>query len=170
MAYTSLSEYYARTSFIGKNYKRILFRDGRVVQGAELNESQLYLQQDLSVLANALVGDGSFLVGGKLIWQNNTAYLQDSVFYAIKHTHTIAQRTIICDPFTTTTFGIGLRQYSITEDNDAELKNPATNTAFYNYPGAARLKIDARWIKESEKAEDEDYYAIHTVENGSVIT
>ena len=50
----------------------------------------------------------------------------------------------------------------MTENEDPELRDPATDTRNYNEPGAARLKMTVRWIKESDKLPEEDFYPIHT--------
>ena len=58
-----MEDYYNRFDS-SKNYKKHMFRSGKGLQSAELNEIQDNIRHELNQVSEALFGDGSLLKGG----------------------------------------------------------------------------------------------------------
>ena len=58
-----------------KNFLRVLFRPGYVVQTRELNQLQTILQNQIGTLADYSIPDGSSVIGGKASLVNKLPFI-----------------------------------------------------------------------------------------------
>lgn len=165
------SQYYNRFN-ASKKYKALLFRAAKGLQSAELNEIQATLQNEIATVTEAIYGNGAFLVGGDFQRRGDTRVYDAKAgnFFADGYTHAVAAASFTIGATETVNVGVGIRSYTVGEDADPALRDPATSARNYNEPGAHRLKYEARWIREGEKLADESFYNVARFENGLRMT
>ena len=149
-----------------KNYKKLMFRAGKGLQSAELNEIQSIYENELNVLAETLFGDGTLLKGGEISIVGDTLHIKECQIYAKNFTHTIESSSIVIPQIGPAVVGVAIKETEVTEMEDPTLRDPAPGTRNFNEPGAGRLKVDSRWILESDKESDDYFYPIHNFMDG----
>lgn len=152
-----------------KHYERHLYRAGRVVQGAELNETQLSSIDRLKQVADALFKDGSVVrdAGINVNQDTGETRLAAGVLYARGAMRGVAPATLTVPLTGTVAVGIFLQETVVTENDDGELRDPAIDVRNYAEPGAARLKVQAVWGKFGDGSPG-DFYPVYTVIDGVV--
>ena len=162
-----MEDYYNRFDR-SKNYKKLMFRAGKGLQSAELNEIQSIYENELNVLAETLFGDGTLLKGGEVSIIDGTLHIKECQIYAKNFTHTIESSSIIIPQVGPAVVGVAIKETEVTEIEDPTLRDPAPGTRNFNEPGAGRLKVDSRWILESDKEPDDYFYPIHNFTDGNL--
>ncbi|MBB3017725.1 hypothetical protein FHR70_000765 [Microvirga lupini] len=168
MADIELDNYYNRYN-PAKQYEEHLFRAGNVLQSAELNEIQACSAQRHRMMGDALFKDGDIVrdarvivdsVTGAVIAESGAIYLDGQVRGVPPANFTI--------PLTgTVVIGIYLLESIVTEQEDPELAEPATDVRAYGEPGAARLKVVPIWGIQGER-DDAEFYPIYYVDDGQL--
>lgn len=150
-----------------KNYEQHLFRAGKVLQGAEVNEIQELASDRLRQIGNALFRDGTIVRDcvviidpetGKAICSSGAVYLRGAVRGVPSGELTIPTVGVV-------SIGVRLLETVVTELEDVDLLDPAVGQRNYGQSGAARLKVDPVWAWDGDGGEA-DYFPIYTVENG----
>lgn len=166
----SLQGYYNRFSSVDK-YDELLFRASKGLQSAELNESQAILSDRITKIANSLFQDGAIISGGSAQVDATTGnvVLQSGSLYVLG-----AVRTVDAANFTVPTTGnlqLGVRLVSstVTELEDASLRDPATGTRNYQEPGAGRTKRVMTWAWSGDGGTG-DFYGVYDVLNGALVS
>ncbi len=168
----SINGYYNRFN-PDDHYVKSLYRSGKGLQSAELNEDHEYLRYNLKQIADALFSDGSILKGGSISINTTTniATCQESIAYANEgYTVLIPSGVVSLVGMGEEVLGFATLEETITEDEDSTLRDPAVGTRNYNEPGAARLKITARWCKQIDLQPEEYFYPIHTIVDSILTT
>ncbi len=150
-----------------QEYESHLFRAGRVLQSAELNEIQYSANSRLRGIADVLFKDGDIVrdarvavdsATGVTACESGAVYLQGAVRGVGTATLTIPVVGLV-------TIGLYMRSSVITELDDPSLRDPATLTRNYNEPGAARHKLHVAWGFSGD-AQSGDFFPVYTVEDG----
>lgn len=166
----SLQGYYNRFSSSDK-YDELLFRASKGLQSAELNESQAILSDRITNIANSLFQDGAIISGGsaQVDAQTGVSVLQYGSLYVLGAVRTVEGATFTVP--TTGSFQIGVRltTTTVTELEDATLRDPATGTRNYQEPGAGRTKRELAWGWSGDGGTG-DFYGVYDVLNGALVT
>lgn len=139
---------------LNKNYKTILFVEGRAIQGQELNNMVAYFNRKLTeVLAKQGINDGSILGGSLPIVDGATITIPDDIYVWAKgevcHRDTTTTLTITGEG--NETIGCRIIRTIIEETDDSELLDPATawqspegtvEPQNAGQPGAHRIKFE----------------------------
>ncbi|GHU28688.1 hypothetical protein AGMMS50256_11580 [Betaproteobacteria bacterium] len=152
-----------------QNYERQLFRAGKVLQSAELNEMESASQYRLKSIADALFKDGDIVRDAQLIVdaESGAAQCQSGALYLSGAVRGVASAEFVIATVGIVTVGVYLQESVITELDDPALRDPATGTRNYEEPGAARLKLEPVWGFAGD-GHSGDFYPVYTVEDGSV--
>ena len=118
-----------------KNYKKLMFRAGKGLQSAELNEIQSIYENELNVLAETLFGDGTLLKGGEVSIIDGTLHIKECQIYAKNFTHTIESSSITIPQVGPAVVGVAIKETEVTEMEDPTLRDPAPGTRNFNAPG-----------------------------------
>jgi hypothetical protein len=165
----ALPGYYNRFDATDR-YDELLFRAGKGLQSAELNEVQSTLVDRLKRIADAVFKDGSVIEGtppvinattGATTCPASRVYLKGAVRSLAERSFTIATSGI-------ERIGIFLFEEELTEAQDADLRDPAVGTRNYQEPGAGRLRVTPTWGHSSESLSGE-FYSVWTVIDGSIL-
>jgi len=152
-----------------KNYDEHLFRAGKVLQSAELNEVQTNLATRMKGIADVLFKDGAIVRGcaiqvnvssGATTLESGAIYLKGMVRGIPPGSFTIPMVGVI-------SVGIYLTETVATELDDPELRDPAVGVRNYQEPGASRLKVDPAWGHAGDGHSGE-FYPVYSVTNGVV--
>lgn len=153
-----------------KGYDRHLFRAGKGLQSAELNEIQQAAQHRIRSIGDAIFSDGDIVEGcdcvvdqaaGRVTLAPGRLYLRGMV-------RQIDGAELTAPMDTTVRVGVWLSESVITELEDPSLRDPATGTRNYQEPGAARLKVTLKWGLETDEQAG-DFYPVHTLINGVLV-
>lgn len=152
-----------------RNYERHLYRAGRVVQGAELNETQLSIIDRVKSIADVLFKDGAVIRDAGINVDQNTGVTQlgGGVIYARGAMRGVAARQVTIPVIGTVIIGIYLQETVVTELEDPELRDPAIAVRNYAEPGAARLKVEAVWGVQGDGTAG-GFYPVYVVIDGVV--
>lgn len=152
-----------------KEFESHLFRAGRVLQSAELNEIQYAHNFRIRGIADALFKDGDVVRDARVVVNSTTGavtcesgavYLQGAVRGVPPATFTIPVLGVVA-------IGLYLQSSVITELEDPTLRDPATLTRNYQEPGAARHKLHVAWGRSGDLQEGE-FFPVYTVEDGEL--
>lgn len=171
----TLNSYYNRFN-PDKKYERSLFLAGRGLQSAELNELQDYSLSKLKGIGDAIFKDGDIITGsdciinaetGKITLEVGKIYLRGSVREVEKAEFVIPINTNV-------RIGVLYTESTVTELEDATLRDPAIGTRNYQEVGAARLKSIIIWGYQAEgiistSFSNGEFYPIYNIENGVLI-
>lgn len=164
-----LDGYYSRYN-PDSRYERHLFRVGKVVQGAELNEIQEAAIDRLKGVSDALFKDGAITRDatvvvdqdtGAVTAENGAVYLRGAVRGVPPASFTIATIGVV-------QIGIYLRDVVVTEVEDPTLRDPAVGPKNYNAPGAGRLRVDTAWGFAGD-GQPGEFYPVYQVVNGVLV-
>lgn len=166
----SLQGYYNRFSS-SDQYDELLFRASKGLQSAELNESQSILSDRITKIANSLFQDGAIISGGSAQVDANSGdtVLQAGELYVLG-----AVRSVEAASFTVPTngnlqLGVRLTTTTVTELENANLRDPATGTRNYQEPGAGRTKRTLQWGWSGDGGTG-DFYGVYDVLNGALVS
>ena len=165
----ALPSYYNRFDATDR-YDELLFRAGKGLQSAELNEVQATLVDRLKRIADAVFKDGSVIEGTPPVINTTTGattcpasrvYLKGAVRSLAERSFTIATSGIV-------RIGVFLLDEELTEAQDADLRDPAVGTRNYQEPGAGRLRVTPTWGHSGESLSGE-FYSVWTVIDGAIL-
>lgn len=160
-----------------KKYDRVLFREGRIAQGAEMNELQYMFGRDLRNVADAIFRDGDLIEGGRVTITNlpdgegvkREAHCESGFVYLAGAVRPVEAAVLeLAAPAAENgdlpAIGIFLKSRVITEVEDPTLYNQAVGVPGEGEPGAARLLLEAVWGTASDAADGQSFYPVHTVD------
>ena len=152
-----------------KNYDKHLFRAGNVLQSAELNEVQTSSQARLQGIADAIFKDGDIVRDARITVNESTGVVscQSGAVYIRGAVRGVPPGTLTIPITGTVAVGVYLIESTVTEVDDPDLGDPATELRTYGQPGAARLKIDPVWGFAGDDT-DGDFFPIYSVVDGQL--
>jgi len=166
----NLLHYYNRFD-PAKKYERHLFRSGYVLQGAELNEIQSSIIDRLKGVSDALFKDGDLIKDAGVVITSTTGATKCAAgsVYLRGAVRTVAARNFTIPIDKTVVIGIYLIETTITELQDPNLRDPATEVRNYQEPGAGRLQVTTSWGWQAAGASDGqtgEFYPVYTSDYG----
>lgn len=150
-----------------QDYDAHLFRAGKVLQGAELNEIQSAAAHRLKSIGDVLFKDGDVVRDAQAIINADTGAvtMQSGAIYLAGAVRGIQPAEFGISTVGIVTIGAYLVEEVITENDDPALRDPATGTRNYQEPGAARLKVSLSWGFAGD-GQGGEFYPVYTVEDG----
>jgi hypothetical protein len=151
-------------------YDELLFRAGKGLQSAELNEVQSTVIDRLKRIGDSIWRDGSVISGtppgidqitGAITCPQSLIYLRGAVRDVPARSFTIPTTGLV-------RVGVYLLLEEITEVQNAALRDPATGTRNYNEPGAGRLRVTPTWGREGDGSTGE-FYPVWVVIDGALL-
>jgi hypothetical protein len=162
-----LTGYYNRFS-AGDRYDELLFRAGKGLQSAELNEVQSTLIDRLKRIADAVFKDGAVISGTPPTINGTTAACPLSLIYLRGAMREVAAANLTISLVGIVRVGVYLVDAEITEVEDPDLRDPAVNTRNYTEPGAGRLQVTASWGREGDGSAG-IFYPVYTIIDGTLL-
>lgn len=167
-----LQDYYSRYG-TGRHgdYERVLYRTGRVVQGAELNETQEAQIDRVRRIADVLFKDGSIIRDARIVVNPNSGAVtaESGAVYVRGAVRGLPPATFTIALSGTVQIGVYLRDLVVTELEDPSLRDPAQDVLNYSEGGAARLRVDALWGFQGD-GQSGEFYPVYTVVNGVILS
>jgi hypothetical protein len=163
----TLTGYYNRFNAANR-YDELLFRAGKGLQSAELNEVQSTVIDRLKRIADAVFKDGAVISGTPPTISGSNVSCPLSLIYLRGAVREVAARTFTISITGLVRIGVYLLDEEITELQDATLRDPALNTRNYNEPGAGRLRTTATWGREGDGSTGV-FYPVYTVIDGALL-
>jgi len=159
--------------------EELIFRAGRGLQSAELNELQTYFRARHDNLANALFKDGDIVSGADCVILPNgdltgTATLTEGKVFLRGQVYSIPGEDLTFPTDQKVFVGIRLKRIELDEVDDPSYRDPAAGARGYGEPGAARAKIEFYWGWKSDDGNsdvraDWEFYSIYEVDHGVLI-
>ena len=130
-----------------KRYTKHIFRAGKVLQSAELVETQDEQHFRLKQIADTLYKDGDIVRGCGLYIDRDSAqaHCESGAFYADGSVFGVPEAVLTIPLSGHVQIGIYLTEELISELQDPDLRDPAAATRNYQEPGAYRLRVTAAW-------------------------
>tara|TARA_B100000035_G_scaffold181604_1_gene155022 strand:- start:21244 stop:24399 length:3156 start_codon:yes stop_codon:yes gene_type:complete len=165
----SLQGYYNRFDSTD-NFDSLDFRASKGLQSAELNELQSILSDRLTKIAGAIFQDGSIVRGGAAVLDPATGdvIMNAGAIFVLGAVREVAQATFQIPTTGGLQIGIRVVTSTVTELEDASLRDPATGTRNYQEPGAGRTKREISWGWSGDGATG-DFYGVYDVLNGALV-
>lgn len=162
-------ENYYQTFDEKKQFERIMYRDGYVLQGRELNDAQEISATRLKNIADAVFSDGDLVRDAQISVNEKTGEVQaqSGAVYLNGAVRTVSAASFVIPNTGTIAVGVRLKSTFVSENEDPSLRNPAQGCDGEGEPGAWRLKVEAYWSYDGDGATG-DFFPIHIVENGVV--
>lgn len=164
----TLTGYYNRFNATSR-YDELLFRAGKGLQSAELNEIQSGLIDRLKRIADAVFKDGAVISGTPPTISSTTINCPLSLIYLRGAVREVPARSFTIAATGLVRVGVYLLDEEITEVQDAALRDPATGTRNYNEPGAGRLRVTPTWGREGDGSTGV-FYPVWTVIDGALLS
>lgn len=150
------------------NYERVMFRNDRVLQSAELNELQSAMLSRQSAISNILFKNGDLIRdAGCTIDDSGLVHLAAGALYLSGAVRNIGPASFAIATVGIVVIGVYLQTATITELDDESLLNPAVGTRGYMEPGAARQQINPVWGVATD-AKDGQFYPVYEVVDGAL--
>ena len=162
-----LADYYNRHD-ANKHYDKVLFRAGRGLQSAELNEIQSQAFEQTRGIADAILKEGDLVADGQVVIQSNQALIEAGKVYLRGQVRQVDEQTLTIPIDRLIDIGVWLTTSTVTELNDSELRDPATGTRNYGEPGAARQHYHCQWGLSDAELEG-DFFPVHKIDNGVLL-
>ena len=165
----SLQGYYNRFS-AADQYDELLFRASKGLQSAELNESQSILSDRITKIADAIFQDGSIVRGGAAIIDSATGdvTMDAGALYVLGAVREVASATFQIPTTGGLQIGIRVVTQTVTELENAALRDPAQGTRNYQEPGAGRTKRTISWGWSGDGSTG-DFYGVYDILNGALV-
>ncbi len=162
-----LAHYYNRFS-PDYGWEALLFRAGYVLQSAEVNEMQSLASYRRKQLGDALFKDGDIVRDARANVNPNTGHvdLEEGAVYVNGEIRIVPATTLTVPVIGTAIIGIVLSRVIITEVEDPNLLDPATETKNNGQAGACRLILRPSWMYRDSSSVDESFYPIHYIDDG----
>lgn len=161
-------QFYDRTEDqIAKGYEKVVFQPGMVLQSAELNEVQGLAEYRQRSLGNAIFKDGDIVRDAQIVVNKSTGRVvcESGAVYLDGAVRGVPPAELTISTVGKVVVGIYLDKSYVTVAEDPTLAEPAVEVQAYGEPGAARLKVEARWGTDG----DENFYPIYTIEDGELL-
>lgn len=162
-----LDNYYNRYP-AQENYERILFRAGKGLQSAELNEIQSQAFEQTRSIADAILKEGDLVEDGQIVIKESQALVEAGKVYLRGLVRQVPTATLDIPLDELLDVGVWLTTAVITEMDDPDLRDPANHTRNYDEPGAARQKYACQWGLSNANLNG-DFFPVHKIDNGVVI-
>lgn len=165
MSFTPPVGYYNRFD-PADNYEEHLFRAGKTLQSAEVNEIQRNAAYRLKGVADALFRDGNLIRDGRIVVNASTGLVQceAGAVYVSGVVRSVPAASFTIPIVGTVVIGVRLTDTVITEIEDADLKDPAVGLRNYREPGAYRLRTAATWGWDGDLGSP--IYPVYWVDDG----
>jgi hypothetical protein len=163
----TLQGYYNRFDAADR-YDEILFRAGKGLQSAELNEIQSSVIDRLKRIADAVFKDGAVISGTPPTITGSSVACPLSLIYLRGAVREVAAGTLTISTTGLVRIGVYLLDEEITELQDPDLRDPASGTRNYNEPGAGRLRVTATWGREGDGTSGV-FYPVYTIIDGALL-
>ncbi len=158
-----------------QNYEELLFRAGKGLQSAELNDTQAEIHHRIKGVGDSIFKDGDIISNaecvvtdpGNLGPNQVQATLAEGTVYVQGMVRVIPSAAITIPNNELVVIGAYLTRQTITELEDPDLKDPAVGTRNYQEPGAVRTKYTVLWGREGEGTGE--FFPIHQVDNGVLV-
>lgn len=168
-----LTDYYNRFD-PANNHDEWLFRAGKVLQSAELNEIQGLMANKIKSVADVLMNDGSIVSGGEVILNSDTGVttVQGAAIYIRGAVRGVPQATFTIPVVGTVVIGVYITETIVTELEDETLRDPALGVRNYQEPGAGRRMLVLTWgfDGDGQAGDGVEFYPIYTVVDGNLET
>lgn len=150
-----------------KHYQQLLYRDGYVLQGAEVNEQQSMNLHHLRGVADALFKDGDVIRDAQIVVDGATGQVraQAGLVYVGGLVRAVEEAAFTIRTEGTVVVGIRLTEQVVSELEDPSLYNPAIGSRGEGEPGAWRLRVTASWGHGND-GKDGEFYPVYTVDDG----
>lgn len=162
-----LENYYNRYS-AQDHYERVMFRAGKGLQSAELNEIQSQAFEQARSIADAILKEGDLVEEGQVVIKDHQAIVEAGKVYLRGLVRQVPAATLDIPLDQLLDVGVWLTTSVITEMDDPDLRDPANHTRNYGEPGAARQKYACQWGLSNADIEG-DFFPVHKIDNGVVI-
>ena len=161
--FTRPADYYE--DFDLKGYDEVLFRDGIVLQGRELNNIQKQAKAHVKGIADALFADGDIVRDAQIVVDVETGHVlaQSGALYLDGAVRGVPEASFTIPTTGIVVIGVYLTCVSVSEKEDPSLYNPAVGNRGEAQKGAWRLAAQTRWGVAGEEGK---FYPVHTVEDG----
>ncbi|MFT4927521.1 MAG: hypothetical protein ACI8WB_003632 [Phenylobacterium sp.] len=171
-----LADYYNRHQS-QPNTEKVLFRAGKGLQSAELNEIQSQAYDQTQGVADALFKEGHLIADGQVVFQSEQApdavLIEAGKVYLRGMVRDVAQAQLSVPMDQLVDVGVWLTTSTVTEVQDGSLRDPANGTRNYGEPGAARQLYSCLWglpdHNPNPEADDDnpgDFFPVHKIDNG----
>lgn len=166
----SLQAYYNRFDAADR-YDELLFRASRGLQSAELNEIQSVLSDRMKKISDVLFKDGGVVRGASASIDVNTGVTQmdAGAIYVLGAVREVTAATFTIPTTGTVQIGVRVVTNTITELEDADLRDPAIGTRNYQEAGAGRTRRTVTWGWTGDGAAGE-FFSVYNVLNGVLVT
>lgn len=170
-----LQGYYDRYD-ASKNYVKTLFRAGKGLQSAELNEVQDYASQGLKEIGDSLFKDGDVISGCTCVVDGLTGdvTVEPGKVYITGAIRRVGVGNLTIPTNIAVKIGVYYKERMVTELEDPELRDPALGTRNYQEAGGGRLQYTLTWGYFVDGVTEQDselgaFYPIYNVTNGVLI-
>ncbi len=167
---SGLPDAYDRTSE-RPEWARVIFREGRLAQAAEMNEAQTIIEGRARRVADRVMTDGNRISGAEIIVDSDaeTVTLTPGQVYARGDVRALPAATLTDIPMSgEVVIGIRIVSSVITEVEDPDLVGLAPGTVAEGEPGAARQAETAVWGWGGD-GEDGDLYQVYLLKDGAPV-
>ena len=155
-----------------KGYEQLLFRSGKGLQSAELNDMQAQVSHQVKGIADVLLKDGDVVLDGEPAVNSETGLVQIGAcsVYLRGQVRSLAPSELVIATDQIVDIGVWLSESEVTELEDPNLRDPAVSAHNYDEPGAARLKITCQWGLASDSGfDDANFYPVYRIDKGVLI-
>lgn len=154
-----------------KNFETHVFRAGKVLQSAELNEVQSNVLTKIKGISDVLFKDGDIYKNARIIVNETTGVTtcESGVIYLKGSMRGVPPKTMTIPIVGTVVVGVRLQQSVVDEIADVTLRDPAVSVRNYQEPGASRLVMNLVWSYDGDGL-DGDFYPVYTVVDGIVLS
>lgn len=165
----SLDGYYNRFNS-EKNYEAHLFRAGRVLQSAEMNEFQSAELNRTKKLGDALFKDGNVVRDARCVLNSvsGETFCESGAIYLRGQVRGIPSRNLTIPIDRSVAIGVWLIEKTITEIEDPALRDPASETRNYQEQGASRLQVEPRWGYDLDGTPDGEFFPVYYADLGQL--
>ncbi|WDE11153.1 DUF4815 domain-containing protein [Thalassomonas haliotis] len=166
-----MQDYYQRFD-PAKGYEQLLFRSGKGLQSAELNDIQAQVSHQVKGIADVLLKDGDVVLDGEPAVNSETGLVQIGAcsVYLRGQVRSLEPSELVVATDQIVDIGVWLSESEITELEDPSLRDPAVSAHNYDEPGAARLKITCQWGLASDSGfDDANFYPVYRIDKGVLI-
>ncbi len=161
-----LDSYYNRFD-PAQNFERHMFRAGKVLQSAELNEIQDASAHRVRSIGDAIFMDGDVVRDARVVVdpESGVTKCEAGAIYLDGMVRGVPPGELRVPVEGTILVGIFLQEKVVTEAEDESLLDPAAETRNYNEPGAGRLVVEPAWGYHGD-GQDGEFYPVYYVDDG----
>jgi hypothetical protein len=153
------------------NWKRVIFREDKLAQAAELNEAQSIIEGRNKRTSDLVAMDGDRISGCGILVDplTGTVVLEPGTIYVRGDVRPIAGYTMNSVPMEgNVTIGVRLTKTAVTEVEDPSLVGLHPGTEAEGEPGAARESETVAWGRDGDGGTG-DLYSVYLLKDGVVV-